>query len=212
MYLFLYIQSAIALVAAFVLITFPYWPFLKEVSVKKHMKIIIVALVDFHKHQCYFASTIQIAALVLYRRSQNALIEASERKIASNFAYDTRDRAILEVLAYTALLPISLTLCCIARWGRQSWYLTLISSVTIVLGTTTLAAATRYGNEATSRRNRLIYRPQDISNSKYSYYEGTGNEIFKALCGPRYLHDMRGLAARPVNLNWFLWLDTLLAL
>ncbi|KAL9135955.1 MAG: hypothetical protein Q9175_002832 [Cornicularia normoerica] len=39
--------------------------------VTKDKNNLITALVDFHKAQCYFASTIPITALILFRQNQN---------------------------------------------------------------------------------------------------------------------------------------------
>ena len=41
---------------------------LSKATARIHTEAVVAALVDFHKAQCYFSSTIQITILVLYQR------------------------------------------------------------------------------------------------------------------------------------------------
>ena len=93
---------------------------------KRHMDIILTALIDFHKSQCFFSGTIQITAFLYYQQDLGGNIQGSI------------SGAVLVVLATTGLLPVNLTLGCVAAYGRLSWYLLILSSMTTVLSTVTL--------------------------------------------------------------------------
>ena len=52
---------------------------------------------------------------------------------------DIFDLSVLTVLALSGLVPISLTLVCLTRYGRQTWHLISLSLITMALSTGTLA-------------------------------------------------------------------------
>ena len=121
------------------------WSALCNVRRKSSHAGLVAALVDFHKVQCFFSSTIQITALVLFREAQtNSALDTNT--ISSSFQ-DFFDTSILIVLATSGFIPISLTLACISRYGRQSWYLLTLSLATMMLATTTLACAYVYAHD-----------------------------------------------------------------
>ena len=101
-----------------------------------HTNAIITALVDFHKCQCYFSSTIQITGLMLFRVIQFHTAQAWHGKALSP---DIFDLSVLTVLALSGLVPISLTLVCLTRYGHQTWHLLIQSLITMALSTGTLA-------------------------------------------------------------------------
>ena len=102
-----------------------------------HTEALAAALVSFHKSQCYFASAIQIAALVLSQKSFQGLKSASEDGDFEDFL----DTAVMNLLATSGFVPVCLVLVCITRYGRQTWYIIILSSVTFPLATATLASS-----------------------------------------------------------------------
>lgn len=98
-----------------------------------HKEALLAALVDFHKAQCYFSSTMQITALLLDYQSTGTL--------------DPLDSNATLLLATSGFLPIVLTLACIIRYGRSSWYLFILSLISFALAATTLGS---YGDSASS--------------------------------------------------------------
>lgn len=93
---------------------------------------VVVALIEYHKAQCYFAIVIQIPALVLCHMSSDLGFELFE---------DMLDTSIMIISAGSGLVPVALTLACITRYGRQSWYLLVLSWMAVILATVTLLTA-----------------------------------------------------------------------
>ena len=116
-----YIQFTIAFFTACALVILDIWPWLEKTTKELQTKMIVAAMVEFHKAQCFFAVTLQIAALVLYRQSQIAARKIIADPNPDTVRYDIQDAGILVVLACTALLPVALALSCIVRYERQSW-------------------------------------------------------------------------------------------
>ena len=108
--------------------------------VEQHISNLITALVEFHKAQCYFASTIQITALILYHQSQSnfSVWLNSDEPILD---IDLIDSDVLLLLATSASVPICVVLACITRYGRHSWYVIILSTITVLLATATLGSA-----------------------------------------------------------------------
>lgn len=98
-----------------------------------HTHAIVIALVEFHKAQCYFSFSLQIAALVLI--AQNS---------STKDMPDYQDARLMPGISMTGIVPVIFTLTCISRYGRQSWYLIILSSVTGILATATLISITRF--------------------------------------------------------------------
>lgn len=108
--------------------------------VEQHICNLITALVEFHKAQCYFASTIQITALILYHQSHSYQTDwyNSNEPI---FDKDLIDSDVLLLLATSASVPICVVLACITRYGRHSWYVIILSTITVLLATATMGSA-----------------------------------------------------------------------
>ena len=105
-------------------------------------EILLTALLEFHKSQCFFATTLQIAALRLFHfglkeNSENSAAISQGTAINQEYV----GGPILLAVSMTALLPIIATLSCIRYKGRLSWYTLFLSSTTVILGTATFTAA-----------------------------------------------------------------------
>ncbi len=109
------------------------WPTLNSHRQRKHTQSMMMATVDFHVAQCYFAGALQIAALIFTAR--RFLLD---RWVASP---ELLDAGFLFTLATNGFVPTILTLALITKYGRQSWYLILLSSIVFVLSTGMLAVS-----------------------------------------------------------------------
>ncbi|KAK0508631.1 hypothetical protein JMJ35_008907 [Cladonia borealis] len=127
------IQSGIAIIAFIALLGLEITP---QRTKEVHTNAIITSLVDFHKCQCYFSSTIQITGLMLFQVIRFHTAQAWDRKALPP---DIFDLSVLTVLALSGLVPISLTLVCLTRYGHQTWHLIILSLITMALSTGTLA-------------------------------------------------------------------------
>ena len=108
--------------------------------VEQHKSNLITALIEFHKAQCYFASTIQITALILYHQSQsNVSVWWNSNEPILDI--DLIDSDVLLLLATSASVPICVVLACITRYGRHSWYVIILSTITVLLATATMGSA-----------------------------------------------------------------------
>jgi hypothetical protein len=83
----------------------------------KHKEALVSGLVEFHKAQCYFSVTLQIASLV-YGPSQ---------------INNVMGNIMLLPLATNGVLPIVFAYILIVRYGRTSTYITILTLVTWVL-------------------------------------------------------------------------------
>lgn len=91
-------------------------------------KVTFAALVSFHKAQCYFSSTVQIAALIGTIRNTGSI-------------YDT---SALVVLTTSGFIPVSFGFASITHFGRPSWHIIILSLFTFALATATLGVFYNY--------------------------------------------------------------------
>ncbi|KAL9580142.1 MAG: hypothetical protein Q9212_004665 [Teloschistes hypoglaucus] len=91
----------------------------------------MTALTDFHKAQCFFMLATNIAALVVVPRG--GLDPQSLQQIYNSWIF-------LKVVAVNGFLPTTFTLANLHLVGMLSWYLILLSGLTVALSTATLAA------------------------------------------------------------------------
>ncbi|KAL8923045.1 MAG: hypothetical protein Q9208_004857 [Pyrenodesmia sp. 3 TL-2023] len=98
---------------------------------QKHLARLVAALTNFHKAQCFFVMAINVAALVVVQRG--GFDPQSLQQI-----YDTY--VFLQVLAVNGFLPITFTLTNLYLVGMLSWFLILLSTVTVALSVATLAS------------------------------------------------------------------------
>lgn len=126
---------------------------------ERHTKALIMALIEFHKYQCYFASSVQIAGLVLFTRI-----------VDKGYYFHLLDTLLSGLLAMSGAVPITGTLACIARYGRQSWYLITLSLLTLSLSTVSLRAYSKYikrfSLDDIITQNVNIFSFQDICGNK----------------------------------------------
>ena len=156
-----------------------------------HTNAILTALVDFHKCQCYFSSTIQITGLMLFHVIQFHTAQAWH---GAALPPDIFDLSVLTVLALSGLVPISLTLVCLTRYGHQTWHLIILSLITMALSTATLSCPfiylRRFGDPVTDQ------------------YLGPNHEELYPLCGSSKLRNNDiGTTTFAKPWIWAIWLN-----
>ncbi|KAL9034816.1 MAG: hypothetical protein Q9180_005199, partial [Flavoplaca navasiana] len=102
---------------------------------QNHLSRLVAALTDFHKAQCFFMLAINIAALVVIQRG--GFDPQSLQQMYHTYVF-------LRVLAVNGFLPITFTLTNLYLVGMLSWFLTLLSFVTIALSVATLACVGQF--------------------------------------------------------------------
>ncbi|KAL8830012.1 MAG: hypothetical protein Q9191_001676 [Dirinaria sp. TL-2023a] len=80
------------------------------------------ALVEFQKAQCYFMIAVQIAAMVTI--SDGRLQSTSLQQLYNNWV-------AVGVISGSGFLPVTFNLLCLQSTGKRSWYLTLLSTITV---------------------------------------------------------------------------------
>lgn len=210
-------QSAIAVIALVALLSLELWSSVAKLSDKgpgkAHANKLVIALVEFHKAQCYFSGVIQITALSLFHNSRKGTIASMNTYtyITAGHYEDYFDTSVLIVLASSGLIPISLVLACITRYGRQSWYLLVLSWITIILASTTLIAsyywAHKFAKNEGAYDNNLSYE-WDYGNNygaeNSCLIPGYLGDTVIPLCGNSKLLD-NALPSGTVA-NWWSWL------
>ena len=206
-------QSCIALIALIALLGLELWnPITKsseKSAGKSHSNRLIIGLVEFHKAQCYFSSVIQITALSLFHSSRQSVKSSA---YSSGHYQDDFDTSVLIVLASSGLIPISLVIACIARYGRQSWYLLILSWISTILASTTLIAsyywAHHYAKAYGDYDNNLGYT-FDTSNMYDAEFSCDLDGVYlgdavSPLCGNSNLFN--NSLPSGVVANWWTWL------
>lgn len=95
----------------------------------------MAALTDFHKAQCFFMLATNTAALVVIRNG--GLDCQSLQQIYNNWIF-------LKVIVISGFLPITFTLANLFLVGMLSWYIILITSLTVALSIATNAAVGKF--------------------------------------------------------------------
>ena len=167
-------------------------------------KITVAALVNFHTAQCYFSSTVQIAALIIVRgtlKTPGAVLNSDDYSdVHSEFV----DTSVLIVLATSGFIPVTFGLASITRFGRPSWHLIMLSLVTFTLATATLSTFYHYGRQY----GKLDDYYSSLQNDGYIDY-GTcaigghvGDTVFP-LCGSSFLNS-NAISASTIT-KWWVW-------
>ncbi|KAL8720767.1 MAG: hypothetical protein Q9181_007855 [Wetmoreana brouardii] len=102
---------------------------------QKHLFRLITALTDFQKSQCFFMIATNIAALVVI--SRGGLDPKNLQQIYNCWIF-------LKVIAVDGFLPITFTLTNLYLVGMLSWYIILMSSLTVALSIATFAAVGKF--------------------------------------------------------------------
>ena len=129
----LLLQLSLAIIFYVLLLGLEWWPSTRGRKAEKLSLALSVALIEFHKNQCYFISAIEIAALVLDSQAYIAFTQDTTPPVFDIF--------LALPLSMNSFIPIVFSLSCIARYGRLSWHIIILSLIAIALSTGPLAAS-----------------------------------------------------------------------
>jgi hypothetical protein len=90
----------------------------KPRTLQTHYIMVNAVLVDFHKAQCYFSIALQIASLV-------TLLSPKDSATFS-------DKSFLLIVCAEGLIPIVLSLYTIMTFAKASWYMIILSIITMI--------------------------------------------------------------------------------
>jgi len=90
---------------------------------------LVTALVEFQKAQCYFMLAVQIAAIVTISKGQSQ---------ANNLQQLYNNWEVVHVISISGFVPTTFILLCLQSVGKRSWYLTILSTITVGISTVTL--------------------------------------------------------------------------
>ena len=169
-----------------------------------HIQALVVATIEFQKSQSYFAGATQLANLVYFSRQ------------SYYSSPDVMDETFLYTLATNGFIPPVFILVIINRFGRQSWYLTLLAGSIFAVSTAALMTTQSYWKSAPRAFAGLniftdpFPRPTTCGFDS-GFAENDANRFSSLLCG----HNKQSLkrALRPtwaVNFIWFTWFNALL--
>lgn len=103
---------------------------LREKARQRALPRLAAALVEFQKAQCYFMLAVQIAAMVTL--SQGQFQSDSLQQLYNNWG-------VVHVVSISGFLPVTFTLLCLHSVGKRSWYLTILSTITVAVSAATLS-------------------------------------------------------------------------
>ncbi|KAL6716184.1 hypothetical protein ACLMJK_005750 [Lecanora helva] len=106
-----------------------------RVVAQRHLCRLLTSLTDFHKSQCFFMLATNIAALVAVNRG--GLDPQSLQQIYNTWIF-------LKVVAVNGYLPVSFTLANLYVVDMLSWYIILISAITVALSVATSAVVGKF--------------------------------------------------------------------
>ena len=157
---------------------------------------LVTALVDFHRNQCCFAVSLQIASLTVFGIARNGPQQA-----------DTLDAFLVAFLAINGLVPVIFTWLCIGHFGRSSRYSSSLTMLPCMISTLILGIFTTWEDEASIPFQRSIYYPGE------SFDDLTQGIVVRSLCGADSIADNIdfqipfhfGIWTWVVWVNCFLW-------
>ena len=93
-----------------------------------HHDRLVKALVDFQKAQCFFMLAIQIAAQVVQQKGE--LEPSNLQQLYKTFV-------VIRSVSISGFLPITFTLFALYSAGKTSWFLIILSGITIIMSAVT---------------------------------------------------------------------------
>ena len=111
---------------------------------RRHLSRLVAALTDFHKSQCFFMMATNVAALAVIGRG--GLDPQSLQQIYNSWVF-------LKLISINGFLPITFTLTNLHMVGMLSWYLNILSSLTIILSVATFVAVGKFNPSESEMKN-----------------------------------------------------------
>ena len=144
--------------------------------INRHLKILLMALIEFQKAQCFFILPVQAAALAALSGRTSILTPVNELQ-------DAIDRYLFSLIAISGMLPVVLILFALHGAGQKSWYVLGTSAIAVALSTTALLISKRipkyesldyeqysacgYQNPSGLCPSKLLYTPVKPKASNY---------------------------------------------
>lgn len=101
---------------------------IRKAAVDGHLQVLLAALAEFQKAQCFFLIALEIAAQVVIRRG--FLDSANQSELRNTYA-------MINAISTSGCLPVAFMLFCLHTAGMESWYLSVLTVCTVVIATAT---------------------------------------------------------------------------
>lgn len=111
---------------------------------QRHLSRLVASLTDFHKSQCFFMLATNIAALVVIRRG--GLEPQSLQQMYNTWIF-------IKVVAINGFLPITFTMVNLYAVGILSWYIIILSILTVALSIGTFTAVGHFSPSEQEMQN-----------------------------------------------------------
>ena len=192
-YISYWLQSGIALTAFSLLKLYDFWIYylfittfiwrrgyvrarsaaqlVREKAKERALPRLAAALVEFQKAQCYFMLAVQIAAMATI--SQGQLQASSLQQLYNNWE-------VVHVISISGFLPVTFILFCLQSVGKRSWYLTVLSAITVGVSAATLFMT---GSFSPSAKDMAYVAEQPSTIAECGYHDPT------LYCLNRYMDD-----------------------
>ena len=128
------IQVGIAVCASVLLVLYDIRPLSRSARRDRRQSALATALMEFHKQQCYFVCSVQIASLVFLPKFV----------IHEEFFADKYLRMCIVLLALTGCINVVFTLVVLSNYCRLSWYVLIMSGVAMAISIRTLVKASEW--------------------------------------------------------------------
>ena len=180
-------QSSIAVLISILLLTLLNGPKRHRRTRLKHVQALLTSSVEFHKDQCYFAGAMQIASI--------AYITGS-----GAFGINFVNIGFQSTIATNGFVPTTFVLVLVSRYGRQSWYLILLSLMVLLLSTVPLVSVSLYGEE----NNLVEYLMDSVNITSCGSFHA--REVLASWCGTDKVFANYGLNTKPEGVYlWTIW-------
>ena len=114
---------------------------------RKYPAALTLAIVSFHKAQCFFMLATNIAGLII--EIQGGLAPGSLQQLYNTYIF-------IKVIAIGGFLPITFTLLNLHMIEQLSWYILILSTVTIAVATATLTITDKAFMPAPEDFNQIV--------------------------------------------------------
>ncbi|KAL8664449.1 MAG: hypothetical protein Q9202_002999 [Teloschistes flavicans] len=108
---------------------------IRRMNLRYRIPNLISALVEFQKAQCFFMIAVQVAAIIIARKGGFQ---------AQNLQQLSNSYSAMTLLAICGYLPVLFTLLNLHGAGKSSWYLMVLSTITVIISGVTVFTTRRF--------------------------------------------------------------------
>lgn len=112
---------------------------IRRTNLRYRIPNLISALIEFQKAQCFFMIAVQIAAIIIARKGGFG---------AQTLQQLSNSYSAITLLAICGYLPVVVTLVNLHGAGKSSWYLMVLSTITVVVSGVTLFTTRKFNPAA----------------------------------------------------------------